>query len=419
MMFVFWVLWFSAVAINGIHGELECEDPASLLQRGDIHDKVNMTTMVEAQVAKNIIDMEPVLQCLRLTTPNIQTLKYPKDAEKHFEKLQEVLAPYVQVAKNRFHGRSCSEGFCGPWIEDRWLEHFMSTWQNRTSGKDATKRLAEVFGPFIPIFVPYNDLGRTSAGEYAKMIDTLQKSLRPDVAYITLANILFGLINPPPEKSLLQYERMLHIMKTFPNVVVLGPGGYGHVPIPHLKQPEELLQKPFFKPMAKRDLLVSFMGRYETNSLRKKMKKIVEEEAKTLGVKVDMHVEFEANDVWHQVAGNSKVSLCPRGSGRTSYRLFEILQLGLIPVHVYWDIPWLPYPDLYKNIGFSTDLEGLPNLLKKINDMDLQELERMEERIRSFKATHFTYEGVLNQISLFMKNGGSDLRCQKLPDGYK
>ena len=142
-------------------------------------------------------------------------------------------------------------------------------------------------------------------------------------------------------------------------------------------------------------------------------------EAKTLGVKVDMHRGIEDTRVWHQVAGNSKVSLCPRGFGRTSFRLFEILQLGLIPVHVYWDIPWLPYPDLYKNIGFSTDLEGLPELLKKISDMDLQELEHMEKRIRSFKATHFTYEGVLNQISLFMKNGGSDLRCQKLPDHWK
>ncbi len=138
-------------------------------------------------------------------------------------------------------------------------------------------------------------------------------------------------------------------------------------------------------------------------------------EAKTLGVKVDMHARFRKGDVWQKVAGNSRVSLCPRGYGRTSFRLYEILQLGLIPIHLYWDTPWLPYPDLYKKIGFSTDLEGLPELLKKINDMDLQELERMEKRIRSFKATHFTYEGVLNQIALFMKNGGSDLRCQKLP----
>ena len=279
-MFVLVVLWCSAVAING---ELACEDPASLLQRGDIHDKVNLRTMVDAQVAKGVIDMEPVLQCLRLTTPNIQTLRYPKDAEEHFEQLHKALAPWVQFAVNKFmknntRGYHCAEGFCGPWIEDRWIETFMSTWHNRTSGKDSTKRLAEVFGPFIPIFMPYNDLWRADVVEYKKMIDTLQKSLRPDVAYITIAS--YG----KAAKRLIgggmsEGKRRFPIMKTIPNVVVLSPGGYGHVPIPHLKQPEKLLQAPFFKPMAKRDLLVSFMGHYTTTkTFRMKMKEEVEKD---------------------------------------------------------------------------------------------------------------------------------------------
>ena len=281
MMCVFSVLWCSAVA----NGELACEDhedPVNLLQHGGVHDKVNLTTMFDAQVVEDI-NMEPVMQCLRLTTPELQTLKYPKDAEKHFEQLQKVLAPYVQVAKNNMHDHRCEEGFCGPWIEDQWIEHFLSTWQNRTSGKDATKRLAEVFGPFIPIFILYHDLHDTSFGEYDKMIDTLQKSLRPDVAYITIAARAQGFIADRSDMSPLQHERMLHIMKTFPNVVVLSPAGYGHVPIPHLKQPEELLQEPFFKPMAKRDLLVSFMGRYTKptpNGFRRKMKEMVEEDGR-------------------------------------------------------------------------------------------------------------------------------------------
>ena len=50
-------------------------------------------------------------------------------------------------------------------------------------------------------------------------------------------------------------------------------------------------------------------------------------EAKTLGVKV--HTGFGSFEEWHRVAGNSKVSLCPRGFGRTAYHLVEILQLGI------------------------------------------------------------------------------------------
>ena len=408
MMCVFSVLRCSTVA----NGELACEDhedPVNLLQHGGIHDKVNLTTMFDAQVVEDI-NMEPVMQCLRLTTPELQTLKYPKDAEEHFEALHKVLAPWVQLASTT---KTCYYEFCGPWIENQWIEsHFMS--QNR-SGKKSRKRLAEDFGPFIPILMPWNDLFHHHH-EYDRMLQTLQKSLRPDVAYITIAQNLLG---RQYGKSDQQFAKRLDFMKTIPNVLVVSPGGvYGHVPIPHLLKELKVLDRSVFKPMAKRDLLVSFMGSYKTDGhrFRLRMREIVDEQCKSLGVKCDMHDGRENITVYQQIAANSKVSLCPRGAARPSYRLYEILNLGLIPIHVYYDAPWLPYPDLYHKIGFSTDLDGLPNLLKKINDMDLQELERMEEQIRSFKATHFTYEGVLNQISLFMKNGGSDVRCQKLPE---
>ena len=415
MMCVFSVLWCSAVA----NGELACEDhedPVNLLQHGGVHDKVNLTTMVDAQVVKDI-DMEPVMQCLRLTTRNLQTLKYPKDAEEHFEALHKVLAPWLEFPGLEF----CYTGYCGPWIEDKWIstgKAFMS--QNR-SGKKSRKRLADDFGPFIPILLPWNELSHTDFLEHDKMLQTLRKSLRPDVAYITVSQFTAGLLGRQYGKSDQHFAKRLDFMKTIPNVLVVSPAGYGHVPIPHLLRELKLLKGSVFKPIAKRDLLVSFVGSYDTDQhrFRERMGRMVDEQCKSLGVKCDMHKRKEKEKAYKQIAANSKVSLCPRGMGRTSYRLYEILNLGLIPIQVYSDIPWLPYPDLYKKIGFSTDLEGLPNLLKKINDMDLQELERMEERIRSLKATHFTYEGVLNQISLFMKNGGSDLRCQKLPETPK
>jgi len=72
-----------------------------------------------------------------------------------------------------------------------------------------------------------------------------------------------------------------------------------------------------------------------------------------------------------------------------SSRFSSYLQLGLVPVHVYLDIPWVPYSDLYKTIGFSTDVRGLPDLMRKINDMDLQDLERMEEKIRALQVNPF------------------------------
>lgn len=397
-----------------VRGETSCEVAdgvrnASLLQRGEVHEKVAMA----ADAVTKTLDMKPVLQCLRLTTPHIQHLKYPSDPEEHFEELRNALSPWFDYAAKKFMAKTknpyhCTEGYCGPWVENHWIQHFLSTWVNHSSKTGSKKRLAEVFGPFIPIFMPYNDLWNANASEYEKMMKVLRKELRPHVAYITVVLHATGLVS--------NRKKMMKIMDEIPNVVVLSAGGYGHVPIPLFKQPEHVLHGRFFKAMSKRKLLLSYMGssHHSPKDMRKKMINIVEKEAKSLGVKV--HVGFGSADEWHRVAGNSRVSLCPRGFGRTAFHLFEILQLGLIPIHVYMDVPWVPYPDVYEQIGFSTDLKGLPKLMKKINDMDLKELARMEEHIRTLRASHFSPKGMLNQISLFMKNGGSDLRCQKLPE---
>ena len=272
------VFWYSALAING---ELGCEDPMSLLQRGDVHE--NVTTIGYAPVAKHI-DMEPVLRCLRLTTPNIQTLKYPPDAEEHFQELRKVLSPWFDVVAKKYgpskeHQYHCWENYCGPWMENYWIEHFLSKLsENRGPAMDSKKRLADVFGPFIPIFMPYDDLLQVNAFKYDNMVLTLRKNIRPNVAYITVVLRAQGLVATQGLRS--NHEVMKKIMEDMPNVMVLSSGGYGHVPIPLLKQPEDLLQKSFFKPMKEREFLVSYMGgaNHAPENMRAKMIQIVKED---------------------------------------------------------------------------------------------------------------------------------------------
>jgi len=42
---------------------------------------------------------------------------------------------------------------------------------------------------------------------------------------------------------------------------------------------------------------------------------------------------------------DSKFALAPRGYGRSSFRFFEIFQLGTIPVYIWNDVNWLPFQD--------------------------------------------------------------------------
>ena len=111
-----------------------------------------------------------------------------------------------------------------------------------------------------------------------KMILTLRKSLRPDVAYITVVLRAKGLVSNRGLAT--NRAEMTHIMEHIPNVLVLSSGGYGHVPVPLLRHSEELLQKPFFKPMKERELLVSYMGsdRHTPGLMRKKMIEMVKED---------------------------------------------------------------------------------------------------------------------------------------------
>ena len=73
---------------------------------------------------------------------------------------------------------------------------------------------------------------------------------------------------------------------------------------------------------------------------------------------------------------SSRYALVPRGFGRTSYRVVEVMQMGVVPVYIWDDIEWIPYMDApgskqskfawkvgQMQIGFSAnvhDMKGRP-----------------------------------------------------------
>ena len=66
---------------------------------------------------------------------------------------------------------------------------------------------------------------------------------------------------------------------------------------------------------------------------------------------------------------HSKLSLCPRGFGRSSYHLAETVQMGRVPVYVYdgADDHWVPYEKLFRrSLGYVTDVDSLGALLAQL-----------------------------------------------------
>jgi hypothetical protein len=338
-----------------------------------------------------VLDISNGLACLNRGNPSMNlTLRYPDDAYIHFLEIHVALKEWINRFAYHCAPKSVRKGrYCGPWIENHWIKHFNET------AFDSSLHLADTFGPYIPLLIPWVDIWFSGGSrpkfpqEFVKLVESL---LRPDVLYITVSQNDGGLAQNDGLRKL-------------ENVLVLSSGGIGHVPIPLLKQEESRLEHDV--PMKDRKWLLSFAGTLTNGPIRKQMHEYLEGKANET-------YTFYAGDDWRSVMKDSCVSLAPRGTGRTSYRLMEILQAGFIPVHIYSDIPWVPYPKIFSNLGFSASIDNLPELLDILRKMTVEDFEQREVTIESYRESHLSVKGIMEQIGLFMKDAG-DLACGLSP----
>lgn len=105
---------------------------------------------------------------------------------------------------------------------------------------------------------------------------------------------------------------------------------------------------------------------------------------------------------------NSRFALAPRGYGRSSFRFFEILQLGVIPVYVWNDIEWLPYKDKIDYTKFcisihENEINNLPNILNNITENTYNEMLANYEEIKDKFSLNYICEYITGN-SLSMEN---------------
>lgn len=105
------------------------------------------------------------------------------------------------------------------------------------------------------------------------------------------------------------------------------------------------------------------------------------------------------------VTCNSKFAFAPRGYGRSSFRFFEILKLGVIPIYVWDDIEWLPYKDTI-NIDYSKfcisihvdslTLNNIDSILKNIDENKYNSMLSEYNKVKHM----FELEGMCKYITL-------------------
>ena len=116
-------------------------------------------------------------------------------------------------------------------------------------------------------------------------------------------------------------------------------------------------------------------------------------------------VEQSRFNLFVDATKRSDFTLCPRGYGAQSFRLYETLQLNSIPVIVY-DKEWFPFNETIDWSSFcvlvhATELHSLKNKLKSINH---EQKQQMLSKGREVYNKYFTLEGTSAQILKILQN---------------
>jgi hypothetical protein len=171
------------------------------------------------------------------------------------------------------------------------------------------------------------------------------------------------------------------------NCVVFGAGGIGGIPIPLLSSPHSatMVENPKW--------FASFCGSKATHPLR-------EELVQEFSFKSDVEIGNGNVKYFEDTISNSVFTLCPRGYGKTSFRLYEAIQLGSIPVYIYDDL-WLPFTEFLHWQDFCilchrSEIKGLYNRLKEVNRFELR---KELKKVQYLFTMEYTLQYIFQRIS--------------------
>jgi hypothetical protein len=120
-------------------------------------------------------------------------------------------------------------------------------------------------------------------------------------------------------------------------------------------------------------------------------------------------------EVWQTALSMAKLALVPRGFGRNSYQMTQVLQLALVPVYVYNDLVWLPYYDSinWADLAVIVHMDNLSTLVQIIRDLAPSTVVKMRKRLVALHQPHFTAAGIWHHLLQFLKFGfrASGLPC--------
>ena len=190
------------------------------------------------------------------------------------------------------------------------------------------------------------------------------------------------------------------------NTIIYGTCS-GDIPIPLIYQDIEntLVSIPKLS-FTQKKILCSFVGNITANDVLPNVRQVMKDKLYnnsnfvfcnsggwTPSVNIDLQKSFI------KITKSSKFALAPRGYGRGSFRFFECLQLGTIPIYLWNDKEWLPFKKLidYKKLCISMNISEIDELEKTLMKITEKEYNEMLEYYNEIKYL-FELEGMTKEI---------------------
>ncbi|MFM8887691.1 MAG: exostosin family protein [Chthoniobacterales bacterium] len=253
-------------------------------------------------------------------------------------------------------------GYGGPWFEEFFQQNYAEF------ESDGATYLPILWDNFFAQAQAHSYWPGEFAQRFRAMWSLLGQLGREDRTFFTVLGI---------------YDFPIWNWHLFPkNVVVLAANGYGDVAIPLLKG-----DLPFRT--QNKDIRLSFLGRTSTHPLRERMHQVFKEAAL-----------FGEGQGWEQTMARSAFSLCPRGLGPASFRTYEALSMGSVPVYIWEKRKWLPYEDAldWSKISIVAEASDMGLAKERIERMSDAEVSAMQAEIARVYDAHFRYGGVARHI---------------------
>lgn len=187
------------------------------------------------------------------------------------------------------------------------------------------------------------------------------------------------------------------------NTIIFGACS-GHIPLPLIyEDTNNLLKNIITTNKFDQTILCSFVGS-ETCTLRESLKSLTQSPGFIIQTK-GWNVNVNINDINNFIGLTVRSIFClaPRGYGRNSFRFYEAIQLGSIPIYIYDDHNWLPYKDSIDYSTFSIvihehDIDKLPSILKSITNDKIIEMQKTLLDVQHFFTLDYMCEYILHTL---------------------